>query len=399
MKILQIHNNYFKKGGAETVFLNTIELLRKKKHLVMSFSQRSDFDIFSKYENFYSDPNSLIHNRFYSFESKIKLKKLLAEEKPEIAHIHNIVGGITFSILPVLKKYNIPIVATIHDYRYLCPVYDFINGKNEICEKCKTGKYYNCFIQNCSDRGRLRSCLLTIESYLRDILTPYAKLIDSFIFVSNFIQEKFLEVKPDLYNRSYRLYNFSNHSEKTLSHNNYFLYFGRIMKEKGLYTLLEAFKKLPNQKLIVVGDGEIRNELEEKKSSNIQFLDFKSGNDLYDKIKNALYVLVPSEWYENNPLAIIEAFSFGKPVIGSNIGGIPELVTQNKTGFLFEPGNVQQLIDTVENTERIDQSKYNELCDNAFQFFQDNFTDEIHYNRLMTVYKETIKRNNENVRY
>lgn len=393
MKILLVNNNYYKKGGTETVYLNTIELLEKKNHTVVTFSQQNSQNETSTFSKYFTDVNSFYHNHFYSFESKKKINELIENEKPQIAHIHNIIGGITYSVLAVLKNRKIPIVASIHDFRILCPVYIFINGRNEICEKCKTGKYYNCIMNNCSPEGLKRSILLSAESYLRDYIVPYNKIISKFIFVSKFAQNKFLEFNPNLKEKSYHIYNFTDKFELHSKRGNYFLYFGRLSREKGLLTLLKAFEKLGNLKLKIAGDGSLLEQIEAIKTPNIELLGYKFGEELNKIIRQSSFVIVPSECYETLSMTTVESFSMGKPVIASELGALTELVQNSNRGFLFSPGDINSLVSKVSQASNLTDSQYTAMSENAYNFAKSNFSYETHYNKLIDIYSQSVKSN------
>jgi glycosyltransferase involved in cell wall biosynthesis len=396
MKILQINNSFKKKGGAEAVFLNTIDLLRSKEIEVIAFSRRCE-NSSAEYSEKYFLPeksNSNIIERFYSKQSANLISELIENEKPDIAHIHNIHGEITFSIFPVLKKKKIPIVATIHGFKYLCPAWVFMNGKGEICEECKGKKFYKCFLNNCSRKSNMKSFQLAAESYLRDWLFPYDKYIDKFLFVSQFTQQKFLEFNQSIQNKSAQLYNFVMHFEDSSigKHKNYFLFLGRLDYEKGIETLIKAFKNVPNQKLIIAGNGVLENFVKTNAIGNIEFVGYREGEELNYLIKNSFFLVVPSETYENNPMTIVEAYSKSKPVIGTNLGGITEIVQDNVTGFLFEPKNSKQLSEIVIKCSLLNISEYSNMSENAFMFARRNFNAENHYNNLIKIYSELIER-------
>lgn len=390
MKILLVNNNHYRAGGAESVYLNTINLLREKNHQVLSLSRLNSKTIVTGNGEFFINYSDNIYDRFYNQAAAKKIEYILKTEKPEIVHIHRVIGGITFSILPVIKKYNIPVVMTIHDFRMLCPVTMFMNRKGEICEKCLGGNYFQCVTNNCSPEGRVRSSLIATESYLRDFFLPYDKYVDKFIFVSDFSKKKFLEVKPELEEKSFRIYNFSKRFHSYNFFGNYFLYVGRLVREKGLFTLLNAFKDLPQINLKILGDGELRNMIVDAKSSNVELLGYKHGEELEELIGNASFAIVPSECYENNPMSIVESYSFGKPVIGAELGGIPEVIVNGKTGFLFKARESENLASIVSRCSKISISDYQELSQNAFLFAQNNFTQEIYYDSLIKIYNMLI---------
>ncbi|MEW6196968.1 MAG: glycosyltransferase family 4 protein [Bacteroidota bacterium] len=390
MRILQVNNLHYRKGGTESVFLNTIDLLKQKQHEVFAFSLQDSKNTTTNCTDYFPHTNSFTLNRFYSYESVRKIKKLLDNENPEVVHIHNLIGGITYSILPIIKKRRIPVIASIHDFRLLCPVYIFINGKNEICEKCKTGKYYHCLLNNCSPEGIVRSSLLSIESYLRDFFNPFYKLIDQFIFVSRFAKEKFIEFYPELESVSRHIYNFANQFEKHDKPGNYFLYFGRLSREKGLITLLTAFAQLKNINLKIVGEGNLKSVIEQMKTPNVELLGYKSGEELKKIVSGSSFVIVPSECYETLSMTTVESFSLGKPVIGTNLGALTELIEDGKRGFLFIPRDVNSLVKKILEAIKLTNSQYSELSENVFRFSREHFSTDQYYNKLMEIYNKSL---------
>ncbi len=393
MKILQINNNHYYSGGTEAVYLNTIKLLEERGHKVRGFSINNPRNVKTEKSKYFISTKNISHNNFYSFHAKKNISKLIADDKPDIAHIHNIVGGISFSILPVLKKMGIPVISSIHNYRFLCPAYIFVNSKKEICEKCGGGKFYNCILNNCSNKSIFKSSLITLESYLRENIFPFQRLIDKFIFVSNFAKDKFVEYYPKIEKRSYQLYNFHKISKPNVKKKKggYFLYFGRLESEKGVNTLINSFKNLNKEKLLIIGDGQLRKELITNKPPNVELLGYKKGKELEDFINNAHFVIVPSEWYENNPMSIIEAYSFGVPVIGSNLGGIPEIILNGKTGFIFEAKNSEELSAVISKAAGLDEQAYINFSNNALEFSKQNFNSDIYSKKLIEIYKQTIE--------
>lgn len=414
MKLLLINNAHYNRGGADNVYLNTGALLKNKGHEVAYFStndQRNHYSIYSDY--FIENPNYKhksifskvlsIPRYFYSFKAKKNLNKLINDFKPEIAHIHLLYGGgLTSSILPILKKNRIPIVLTIHDYKLLCPTLTLLTNSIKICEKCAKGNYSHCITNRCNQasvsnkKNIFNSVIFATESWFRDILFHYDKYVTKYIFVSNFSFEIHNKYKQYFKNKSIVLYNFiplTKHKVE-IKNDNYFLFFGRLSHEKGLFSLIEVFMRLENKKLLIVGEGGIYNELNEiisiNKLKNIELKGHKSGQELFDLISNAKFVIVPSEWYENNPLSIIESYSQKTPVIASNIGGIPEIVINNHNGFLFEPFSVASLKDTIEMADNISDNDYMRLANNAFEFAKNEFNQESHYIKLMDLYNSII---------
>lgn len=390
MKILLINNYGFKRGGTETVFLDTADLLKSKGHQVKLFSRFTLKDQ-NHLIDFSTQERSFIFNKFYSIRSKREIRNILTSFNPDVVHVNNIIGGITFSILPEIKKKNIPIVVNVHDFRMLCPVGIFINGKKEICEKCKVGKYYNCVINNCRPDGLLKNIMIATESYLRDYFLPHENFFDKYIFVSNFTKNKFLEFYPNLNFKSEVLYNFTTKFNKEVKRGKYFLFFGRLDREKGVKTLISVFKEMREFNLIILGKGEFENELLNFNLSNIKYLGFKKGKELQDLIVNSSFIIIPSECYETFGMSGAESLSMSKPIIASNLGGLTELVENETNGFIFEAGNKESLIAVIKKSINLTDEEYYKMCSNAFQFAQHYFNPEDYYKKLSGIYQSLIK--------
>lgn len=411
MKILLIDVYYFNKGGAETVCFNTGRMLEAHGHKVVYFTLKWKDNRPSPYSKYFPESKETrrgplkqvknMVNYFYHFEAYKKIEQLIIDEKPDVAHIHLMWGQITPSIFPVLKKYSIPVLFTVHDYRIVCPAYTFRDGNGKICEACKGRFFYKCFTHTCCKGSKLMSAVMAAEQYFRNAFFNPAKYIDGFIYVSNFarnIQEKYmpsLKSKPNI-----TLYNFSTSivsEPKTMPTDKYFLFFGRLSYEKGVMTLLKAFKELPQCNLKVVGTGPKEEELKafarDNGMQNVAFLGYKTGKELTDLVSNAYFVIVPSEWYENNPMTIIEAYSVGTPVIGARIGGIPEIVVDGQTGFQFESGNVAALRNTVLKADAIDGKTYTEFGQGTINFANENLSKDSYWRKLVVFYDRFVQTN------
>jgi glycosyltransferase involved in cell wall biosynthesis len=405
MKILQLNNYHFIKGGADRVYFNTAKLLKDHQHEVQYFSSRHPNNVPAEYVKKFASIND---NRETNFLQKIggakdyiynksaykNLGELLKEYKPDIAHLHLFYGGLSGSVLKALKKHNVPIVETVHDYRLLCPANAFLDSNNQICEKCKNKSYYQCATNKCLEGNFFYSSILALEAYTRKYLIDPLDYINHFIFVSRFSQQKHIEFNDRYLNKSTHLYNFTSIPEQFLESNNesYFLFFGRLSKEKGLHTLLDAAIK-NNINLKIAGTGPLQNEIAgyAENNKNIEFLGYQSGDMLTQLIKASSFIIVPSEWYENNPMTIIEAYALGKPVIGANIGGIPEIVIDNYTGFLFKSRDANDLANAIMRGKQLSGDEYVTMSANARNFAEVNFSADAHYEKLIAVYAQIIK--------
>ncbi|MBN1299753.1 MAG: glycosyltransferase family 4 protein [Melioribacteraceae bacterium] len=402
MKILQVNNYARVVGGADSVFINTIKLLTDRNHEIIPFSSNPAEETFERYAEYFIDsPQAYSNNnyfsgivnkfrKFYSKSAADSLAKLLIDFNPQIAHIHNIHGVITFSILPVLKRFGIPVVATIHGFKNLCPAYMFLDGKGKICERCAGKHYFNVVLRNCSNESVIKDSLLMFDSYFRDLIFPIDEFVDHYVFVSEFTRQKYCSYRPEVKEKSSVIYNFVDNNDYVNVRGDYFLYAGRLDKEKGLATLLSAFRDLPDQKLIIAGTGSMMDFLRNQKTHNVEIAGYKKGEELKELIGSAKFLILPSECYESNPMVILEAFSLGTPVIGSNLGGIAEIVKEGVNGFLFEPKNVQVLKSVVSKCDNIQNEDYTTMCRNARDYQRSEFSVGRHYEKLLKVYRQLV---------
>ncbi len=406
MKILQINSVHYRRGGADVVYLNTGKLLEEHGHEVYYFSQKNENNYPASTSEFFIKPTNYFRKTtiqkivsvprfFYSFEAAKKLEKLIKKQQPDIAHIHLYKADLTPSILKVLSNNNVPIVITLHDFGFICPHNLLLDGKMNICERCVNGSSLNCIIHKCNRNNIVLSALSSFEYIFQQAFFPFDKYFDTIIAVSRFSQEKHLESRKFNWEIKH-LYNFFPDLKLTKPNHfkgDYMLFFGRLSKEKGIETLINTWQSNNiKTKLKVVGTGELLEKYKNIKYKNVEFLGFKNGDELTSLIKNASFVIIPSEVQENNPLTIIESYSFGKPVIASNVGGIPEIVLNYKTGFLFEMGNADDLSEKIKLAKKTSPKEYLKMSQNARNFAEEHFDEDKHYNALIAIYKETLVR-------
>lgn len=412
MRILEINAYNYRSGGSQTVFFNTSEGLREMGHEVIPFTLKWKENEPSPYSNYFPESkdsrkgklrslNNII-SYFYHKGAAQKLDRLIKDTHPDIAQIHLIWGQLSPSILAVLKKHKIPAVLTNHDYRLVCPAYLFMNGRGEVCEQCAGKKFYKCISNTCCKESKGLSAMMAAEQYFRNAFFNPAKYSSGFIYVSEFsknINEKYmpqLKSKPSL-----RLYNFASKFDEEINipEEKYFLFLGRLSREKGIGLLIDAFASFPDIKLKIVGTGpkeeEIAKKIHDSGSQNIELLGYKTGGELEELVRNAYFVIVPSEVYENNPMTIIEAYSMSTPVIGAAIGGIPEIIEEGQTGFTFRARDTKSLIETVEKTLELAPEQYSNLCKNALDFARKNFSKDIYLQHLLDFFHKIIHENKQ----
>lgn len=413
MKILFLNNYHFRRGGADSIYLNTLALFKERGHKVEAFSLKHPENLPDKNEGLFPEYHSLLskglidrmrsfQNYFYSYKVKRQLIKLLDEFEPDIVHSHLLYGGLTSSALSIFKQRNIPVIYSAHDYKLICPNHAFlVNGKN-ICESCKGKRYYNAALNKCNKNNFLYSVVIALESYFRDFFFPINTHLSKVVASCDFGLKKHVEFRPDLSEKLTYLFNFAPdlyNVNPEYKRGEYYLFFGRLSSEKGLFTLIKAWKKLNKSiKLVVAGAGPLTPQLEdyinENHLSNVELVGYKSGIELSRIINKASFIVTPSEWYENNPMTIIEGFSYGKPAIGSNLGGIPELINNNQNGFIFQYGDVEALANCINESVNISNEEYLILANNARKFAEINCSPEGHYNSLLNLYSDSIENYN-----
>ena len=406
MKILMVNKFFYIKGGSETYYFSLKKLLEHHGHTVIDFSMKDEKNFESPYSKFfvenvdYNKKQSIFdkikeaEKIIYSFEAKKKIEELIKETKPDIVHLHIFQHQLSLSILDVLKKYNIPIVYTAHDLKMICPNYKMLtHGK--ICEECKGQKYINCLKNKCLKDSMVKSAVAMMEAYINKWRKAYDK-IDYIITPSEFYRKKFIEFGIDE-NKISHIPNFLSTEQvdyDVIPNQDYFLYFGRLSEEKGIMTLIKAMEGIKST-LKVVGTGPLQDEIKQfvkdKNYNNIEILGFKSGKELNTIVANAKAVVLPSEWYENGPYSAIESLKSSRPIIGSDLGGIPELIEENKNGFIFKHGNVEELNECIKKIEDLKQNEILEMQKYSKKIFLDKYTDVTHYNSIMKIYEKVVR--------
>jgi glycosyltransferase involved in cell wall biosynthesis len=403
-RALFLNKFYYLKGGSERVFFEEIKILEKHGHKCIPFSRRSPQDRTSEYSKYFAPPLPLDQEIslqtlksaieiIYSLEAKNYLKKLLSVVSPDIAHCHNIYGLLTSSVIDELYSKGVPVVMSLHDYKIICPNYQLLNG-TRVCEACRKHRYYKSIQYKCVQGSIANSCIYTLENYFNFITSKFNKKVSKFIAVSRFIKQKFVEFG---FSPAQIIFipNFVDAQQYKPSYKNdkYFLYMGRLSQEKGIHTLLKAFSNLRRNdyKLVIAGDGPLRRELEIEKYrnglGNVVFAGHLSGTALADAVSNCSCVVVPSEWYENCPMSILEALAYGKPVIGAGIGGIPELIEDKIDGMIFESGNVEDLADKMNYMAGLSSSELEQMGRSGRNKIEEHYNAEQHYESLLSLYR------------
>ena len=393
MKILMINKFLYPKGGAETYTLSLGQILEKKGNQVQYFGLRNkkntvgnsvdalvdDMDFSAGIRKNLKAPFQIIYNR----QSRKEIRKILDEFCPDVVHLNNIQYHLTPSIILETEKWRrernvkCKIVYTAHDYQLICPSHGLFDVNTNPCELCLDGKYIHCFQTKCLKNSSAKSLLGTLDGYYWKYSHAYS-YVDVIICCSQFLKKK-LDTQQRFRKKTIALHNFKDIVPlHNIQKKDYILEFGKLCKDKGTDTLLEVAKKMPNQRFVFVGYGpsvEKMNGL-----ANVEYLGFKSGEELNKIIAEARISICGSEQYENCPFSVIESISYGTPVVGSRMGGIPELIDEGITGELYEAANV----DDLQNAIKRALSKVDILTENCYK--AEFETSETYYNKLMQIY-------------
>lgn len=360
MKILLINKFLYPNGGSETYIFKLGQQLMAMGHEVQYFGMEHEGRVVgNRVEAYTSDMDfhggsklaKLTYpiKTIYSSEARKKLRLVLEDFQPDVCHLNNFNYQLTPSIILEIRKWSkkCRIIYTAHDYQLVCPNHMCRTVlSNENCEKCLGGHFMNCTKGKCIHGSLAKSVIGTMEATFWKWMGVY-KHIDTIICCSRFMKTK-LDTYAILADKTVALHNFVESVEhKDVQKKDYVLYFGRFSQEKGIGTLIRVAKELPDVQFVFAGSGPLEDQLQGV--ANIKNVGFQSGEALETLIREARFTVYPSEWYENCPFSVMESQMYGTPVLGANIGGIPELIQPGKTGELFESGNAQDLKQKIED--------------------------------------------------
>lgn len=400
MKILNVGQNFRIAGGADRYFLSLGDLLERRGHHVVPFTAHHPDNLDSEWSEYFppgvdtESPSWRDIPRFvFSGSARKGMSSLLSDWTPDLVHLHVYYGQLTASILKPIERTGVPVVQTLHDCKLGCPVRTFLS-RGEICEACGGSQFWQALPRRCNQGSLLRTSLNVLEAYVSRWSGEVDK-IDRFVAPSGFLRDKMLEheiVDPATISV---LPNFvdPDRFEPATSLGAYFLYFGRMRAPKGIGTLVRASANIPEVPLIMAGTGRDREALEawtsERGLNHVQFVGFQDGDDLHRLVRGSIAVVLPAEQYENCPMTVLEAMALGRPVIGSDIGGIPELIEHETDGLLFPPGDEKCLSKQLECMSR-HPSQAARMGQEGRRKIEGRYGPDTHYEGLMGVYKDVI---------
>ena len=332
-----------------------MEAMAARGHAVAAFATDHPQNLPSSYsrsfppypEYFASGLGTKVREAFriiYSAANRDRFGEVIDQFKPDVVHFHNIYGQLSLSLVDAARSRGVRAVLTAHDYKIVCPSYQMLDH-GKVCEKCLGGSYFHCFTTKCHKDDRMASAVYALESYFNAWTGKYG-VLDKVISPSRFLMGKLSgTIRPE---HLVLLRNAVELPPPAKGEEGYFLFAGRLSPEKGLWNLTRVFREtgLP---LVVAGTGPLEAELRRScEGSGIRFTGHVTGEELDGLYRGAQACVVPSEWYENAPLSVMEPMAYGKPVIGAAIGGIPELIQDRVTGRTFKAFDAQDLKRVVE---------------------------------------------------
>lgn len=358
MKVLLINKFLYPNGGSETYIFKLGDYLKSQGDEVQYFGMEHKGRCVGNRVNAYtSDMDfhggsklaklSYPIKTIYSKEARVRLRRVLDDFQPDVCHLNNFNYQLTPSIILEIVKWRketgkkCKIVFTAHDYQLVCPNH-MLNNPNthKNCERCLGGHFVNCVKGKCIHGSTAKSFIGMMEATFWKWNRAY-KYIDTMICCSEFMKRK-MDTNPLFAAKTVAMHNFVDQVEwKEVEKKDYVLYFGRFSEEKGIATLIKVCKELPDIPFVFAGTGPLESSMKEIK--NIKNVGFQQGETLEKLIREARFSVYPSEWYENCPFSVMESQMYGTPVLGANIGGIPELIQNGKTGELFESGDREDL--------------------------------------------------------
>ncbi len=407
MKIVMVNKYYHPAGGPEEVVLRTSQRLESYGHTVIPFSMQHPRNLASKYEDYFVSPVDYNHHSklpwnlvrtasriVFNPQAKTKMERLINDVRPDVVHLHNIYHQLSPSILLPLKKHGIPVVMTLHDFKLLCPNYTFMRGEKP-CEECSGKHFHRAVRHRCVKNSYLKSAVSALEMYVHRLGRFYTDMVDRFIALSRFSQQKLIQYGLPSEKVTY----LPNCTDIPVcntqpAHERYILFLGALSDKNGAFNLVKAMRHLPAVRLKMAGEGEqapmIQNYIRENAMHNVELLGFITGRELERTMSDCEFLVFPSNCYHNCPMSVLQCFARGKPVIGSNLGSIPELVRNGVTGLLSEPGDETTLAEAILLLWQRPHMT-GELGRNARKMVEREFSPDRHYSKLLEIYQELIR--------
>jgi glycosyltransferase involved in cell wall biosynthesis len=416
MKILLIHNHYTQPGGEDAVFEAEKSLLERMGHEVVEFVE------YNRRLNGVN-PFKAAVDAVWSRESYRKIRQLIRETRPDVAHFHNTFLRISPAAYYACREEGVPVVQTLHNYRLICPG-ALLMRDERVCEDC-VGKAvaWPGVAHGCWRGSRAHTAVVASMLTFHRLLKTWHEKVDLYIALTEFARQKFIQgglpgekivVKPNfiasdelgVMSKELRVMSdelgvrsdevkLITYHPSLITQQSYVLFVGRLSLEKGVMTLLRAWKKLKGVPLKIVGDGSLMEEVQgfvrREGLKEVEVLGRRPREEVFRLMREARVLVFPSEWYEGFPMTITEAFACGLPVIASGQGAMAEIVEDGRTGLHFEPGNPEDLAEKVawawEHPKELE-----EMGREARREYEAKYTAERNYEMIMEIYGKVVNR-------
>ena len=400
-RLLAINNYYYRRGGSEAVFFEHNRLFEHAGWEVVPFSMHDAANLPTPWSShFVSDTGSGTRSpmaklvraatAIYSTEAARRLREVIALARPDIAHAHNIYHHLSPSVLVELRRHDIPAVLTLHDLKLACPAYKMYT-QGALCERCRGGALRNVVLNRCIKNSAAMSALVWLESTVHQMLGLYLRSVTRFVVPSRFFLAKFAEWGIDT-SRFVHIPNSVAVDAQAVNQSpgDTFVYLGRLVPEKGVATLIRAAAKA-RIRLRIIGTGSEEAALRKLAADlggDVEFTGYLTGPSLRAALEGARAVVVPSEWYENAPISVMEASALGLAVLGADIGGIPELIRPDETGFVFASGNVDSLAELLARVQGLPAAALRRLGMAGREWMRADFSHSAYRDRMMELYTQ-----------
>jgi glycosyltransferase involved in cell wall biosynthesis len=391
VKVLLIHNEYRYPSGEEVVVAQERELLQRAGHQVVTY-HRSNWETES---DIGLGQLGLIKRIVWASDSRQAVARLLASEKPDVVHIHNTFMVISPSVYSACRDAGVPVVQTLHNFRLFCPD-GFYFRDGHVCEDCREHSLWRGLEHACYRNSRSTTAAVALLLKFHHRLDTWNRAVTFYVACSEFARSRFVAaglpadrvtVKPNFMHPD---------PGRPTGARDYAMFAGRLSAEKGVSTLLHAWSRLKTRiPLMIAGEGPALTELQAESHrldlASVLFEGHLSREQTLATMKGARFLLVPSLWYENFPMTIVEAFACGTPVIASRLGSMAEIVQDGRVGLNFATGDAEDLAAKVEWAWN-NPEKTRALGQEARREYETRYTAEKNYDMLMEIYDSAIQR-------
>jgi len=408
MNIVLVNTRHFRGGGDATHTFNLAEMLRQHGHTVSFFAMQDkrnlpdpNDDLFVSNMDFREQNQHrslagglrVASRAIYSREAREKFRQLLERTRPDLVHVQSLHGHLTPSVIFEAQAQRLPVIWTLHDYKLICPNTSFIIDRTgQVCEACGTHAYYQPILKRCKKDSLLASGLASLEAYVH-LWLGVRDRVGAFLAPSRFLRDKLLSRGFDPA-KVHHIPNFLPDADlagPASPSEGYVLFMGRIEATKGMAALLVASRMAPNVRVVVAGpaDESAQRAWLSQLPANVEYVGFLQGEALQRRLAGALAVVVPTICYENQPFSVLEAFARHKPVIASDLGGLPELVAHQERGLLVPPGEAEPLAEAMRWLSA-HPSQAGAMGQAAHEYVRSEHSAGAHYEQLMEQYTHAL---------